>query len=88
MWQLFNAAPVPDHLPLGCQVYPTKPCILVCRGAQQEASDRSPDISGDQPWNLEALVELEALHTQQQQQVEELRKQLDEGLEGLGIAAV
>ena len=63
-------------------------CIVMCRGAQQEASDKCLGASGDQPCNMEALIELEALHMQQQQQVEEMRKQLEDGLEGLGIAAV
>ena len=60
--------------------HPTKLSTLICRGPQQEASNGGPDVSRDQPCNMEALVELEALHTQQQQQVEEMRKQLEEGL--------
>ena len=59
----------------------------MCRGAQQEASQGSSGAGGDPLRNREALAELEALHTQQKQQVEEMRKDLVEGLQGLGLAS-
>ena len=59
----------------------------MCRGAQQEASQTSAGPGREQLCNREALVELEALHTQQKQQVEEMRKELVDDLERLGLAS-
>ena len=62
--------------------------MMMRRGAQQEAPDRSPDASRDQLSSMEALVDLEELHAQQKQQVEEMRRQLEDSLECLGITSV
>ena len=62
--------------------------MVMCRVVHQEASHRSPDAGRDQCRDVEAIVELEALHTQQKQQVEEMRKELVDDMEGLGLASV
>lgn len=63
-------------------------CLVMCRGAQRKATDKSLGASRDQMCPLEALVDLEELHAQQKQQVEAMRRQLEDSLEGLGILTV
>ncbi len=66
--------------------------MVVCRGAQRQAlhADSSASTAQDECHVLdrEAILELEMLHTRQRIEVEEMRKELGENLEGLKLAPI